>query len=140
MSLKSRPEFFEGEEAAIPAALSGETYYGPDQDWVGVVLSSFGIVYNVDGLKRLGLEPPQRWSDLTDPRYFGTLALADPNKSGSVAKMFEMMTQEAIAAKVAAGMEEEQAIREGWDVGLASHSTHCGECALLHRCLGQDSA
>ena len=117
---KSHPELFEGEEPPVPATMSGETYYGANRDWVGVVLSSFGIVYNVDGVKRLGLKPPEKWEDLTDPRYHGTLALTDPTKSGSVAKIFEMIVQEAIAEEIASGENEteKEAIVQGWDKGI----------------------
>ncbi|MGJ8724380.1 MAG: ABC transporter substrate-binding protein [Roseibacillus sp.] len=115
---ETHPELFEGEEPPIPATMSGEKYYGADRDWVGVVLSSFGIVYNVDGVRRLGLEPPVKWEDLTDPRYHGSVALADPTKSGSVAKMFEMIVQEAIAEEIAGGMSEDEAIVQGWDKGV----------------------
>lgn len=111
-------ELFEGALPAVPATMSGETYYGEGRDWVGVVLSSFGIVYNVDGVKRLGLEPPRKWEDLTDPRYHGAVALADPTKSGSVAKIFEMIVQEAIAEEIAEGVPEEEAIITGWDRGI----------------------
>lgn len=115
---EKRPELFLGEAPPIPAVNSGEKYYSPDQDWIGVCLSSFGILYNLDGLNRLGLEAPEKWEDLTDPRYFGGIALADPTKSGSVAKMFEMIIQEAIAELIDEGMEEEEAISEGWNLGL----------------------
>ena len=115
---EKQPELFAGESPPIPQRMSGETYYGPNKDWVGVCLSSFGIVYNVDAIARLGLEPPESWEDLTDPRYFRGLALADPTKSGSVAKIFEMLIQEAITDLVAQGMEEEEAVRQGWENGL----------------------
>ena len=116
---ETHPELFVGVEPPIPATMSGEKYYGADRDWVGVVLSSFGILYNIDGLNRLGLEPPEKWEDLTDPRYFGGLALADPTKSGSVAKIFEMIIQEAIADEIAAGLGEEEAILKGWEKGVS---------------------
>ena len=115
---ESHSDFFTGEKPVIPAAFSGETYYGPSKDWVGVALSSFGIIYNKDGLKRLGLSAPNRWEDLADPRYFGEIALADPTKSGSVAKMFEMIVQEAIGEELASGRAEKDALEYGWDRGL----------------------
>lgn len=115
---ETHPELFEGADAPIPAMMSGEKYYGSDRNWVGVCLSSFGIVYNVDGVKRLGLPEPKKWEDLTDPRYIGSLALADPTKSGSVAKMFEMMIQEVIAEEIAAGKSEEEALTQGWEKGV----------------------
>ncbi len=58
--------------------------YQPELRWVGVVLSSFGIVYNRDLLGMLGLPEPRTWTDLCDGRYQQAVALADPGHSGSV--------------------------------------------------------
>ncbi|MFT5904664.1 MAG: iron(III) transport system substrate-binding protein [Cryomorphaceae bacterium] len=85
-----------GGEKGIRQNFTGEDCYGQDHQWVGVCLSRFGICYNMDGLKRLGLKPPESWDDLGNPRYFGHIALADPTKSGSVAKAFEMLVQQKI--------------------------------------------
>lgn len=72
-------------EAAFPeATIGGERLYHPDGYWIGVVLSSFGIVYNRDVLDVLDLPEPVTWVDLTDPGYASWLALADPAHSGSV--------------------------------------------------------
>ena len=65
------------------------TLYDPDQHWYGVILSSFGILFNHDVYAELGLTPPQRWSDLNDSRLQGWLALADPRQSGSVATTYD---------------------------------------------------
>lgn len=119
------PEWFKPE--SIPATFSGETYYDEGRRWVGVCLSRFGICYNVDALKRLGLDPPAQWSDLADPRYYGHLALADPTKSGSVARAFEMLIQQQIqevmqTADPRPGETREQFTMrtrsEGWDRGI----------------------
>jgi len=115
------------QDDVIPASFTGETYYDAEQRWTGVCLSRFGICYNVDVLKRLGMEPPCKWEDLADPKYFGKLALADPSKSGSVARAFEMIFQQQIQKskgelKQEAGETEFEyemrARREGWDKGL----------------------
>jgi ABC-type Fe3+ transport system substrate-binding protein len=58
--------------------------YDPDQFWLGTAVSGFGIVYNRDVLRTLGVAEPKAFSDLTDPRLMGLLALADPRQSGSV--------------------------------------------------------
>ncbi len=105
-------------EAVIPEMMSGERYYSKNRDWVGVCLSSFGICYNRDGLKRRGLAEPRHWDDLGDARYFQGLALADPTKSGSVAKAFEMLLQEKIHAQLAAGLPREEALAQGWREGM----------------------
>jgi iron(III) transport system substrate-binding protein len=63
--------------------------YDPDQYWIGTALSSFGIVYNNDVLKELGLETPDSFEDLTAPKLWGWIALADPRQSGSVTTTFD---------------------------------------------------
>ncbi|MEM1354166.1 MAG: ABC transporter substrate-binding protein [Planctomycetota bacterium] len=98
-----------------------KTYLG----WTGVTLSSFGIVYNRDVLRLLkignwvgGFDPtlpadeqesalpefivvaPTTWADLTDARYLGWVALADPSHSGSITATFNAVLR-----------------REGWDEG-----------------------
>ena len=89
---ETHPEWF-GEDK-LPSGFSGETYYDAGHRWVGACVSQFGIVYNRDVLDWMGVSPPQEWSDLGDPLYFGKLALADPTKSSSVTQAFEMLVQE----------------------------------------------
>jgi len=81
-------------QAAFPEPdIAGEMLYDPDGHWWGVVLSSFGIVYNQDVLGYLGLDEPQTWDDLADPRYFGWVALGDPSHSGSVKVTYNAILQ-----------------------------------------------
>lgn len=80
--------------AAFPAPMiADKKLYDADGHWWGVVLSSFGIVYNRDVLQTLGLPEPTTWSDLADPRYTGWIALADPSHSGSVKVTYEAIVQ-----------------------------------------------
>ena len=80
-------------EIIIPERLGGETWR--TKTLFGTVLSTFGICYNPDRIKDLGLEhPPQRWVDLADPLFFRQVGVADPTKSGSIARAFEMIIQE----------------------------------------------
>ncbi|NLB66619.1 MAG: extracellular solute-binding protein [Lentisphaerae bacterium] len=82
----------EGGVELIPEGLSGEQWRAPT--WYGTTLSTFGICYNLDRMQAQGIEiPPASWGDLADPRWFGTLGLADPTKSGSIAKIFETIVQ-----------------------------------------------
>jgi iron(III) transport system substrate-binding protein len=90
---ETRPEWFSGENAPIPQTHTGERYYPEDKLWVGTCMSQFGICYNPDVLRRLKLPDPTAWEDLGDPRYRGAIALADPTKSGSVARTFELLVQ-----------------------------------------------
>ncbi len=122
---QTHPDWFK--PGVIPATFTGETYYDKDHRWVGVCLSRFGICYNVDALRRRGLQPPTRWTDLGDPKYFAGIALADPSKSGSVARAFEMLIQQQMHTSIARatphpGETPEQtharALSEGWDAGI----------------------
>jgi ABC-type Fe3+ transport system substrate-binding protein len=103
------PELFEQDGIAmIPEKVSGETWRTPSV--MGNVVSTFGIIYNVDRLGDLGITtPPAQWIDLADYRYFGQVGLADPTKSGSIAKAFEMIVhQQMHDAVVAAGFNDSQ--------------------------------
>ena len=117
--------------AAYPSPdLAGIALYDQDDDgthWYGVCLSSFGIVYNPDLYDRLGLPPPQTWSDLARPELHDLLVLADPGKSGSAAVAYVMALQRAMAdaeeAYFAAGGTAddagyEAALDEGWRRGM----------------------
>lgn len=80
---------------AIPQSTGGEPFYDREQRWVGNCLSTMGIVFNRDVLKRLGIgNEPSQWADLADPRYAGQIALSDPNKSGTVTKALEQIIQQ----------------------------------------------
>lgn len=79
-------------EELIPAGLGGETWRAPT--YYGTTLSTFGICWNRDRMRLLGItRAPDGWRDLAKPRWFGTLGLADPTKSGSIAKAFETIVQ-----------------------------------------------
>ena len=82
----------ESGEELIPSGMSGEMWRAPT--WYGTTLSTFGICYNRDRMSAQGIaSDPEHWEDLADPRWFGTLGLADPTKSGSIAKAFETIVQ-----------------------------------------------
>lgn len=114
---EAHPEWFS--DAIMPEEVSGEPFRDSEYRWVGTVLSSFGVCYNTDVLARLGMEKGlQRWDDLADPRLAGQVALADPTKSGSTTKAFEMLIQERIQRIQAKGVPEEEAVRTGWDEAM----------------------
>ncbi len=94
----------------IPESLSGETWR--TDTFFGAAVSTFGICYNEDRLRDLGIDaPPTSWTDLTDPAYFGELGVADPTKSGSITKAFEMIIHEQCHEAVrAAGFTPEQTV------------------------------
>lgn len=96
---RTHPAWFA--DAVLPAECAGETFYDPAGHWFGCCLSSFGICCNLDVLAELGVTgPPAQWADLADRRYFRRLALADPTKSGSINKAFEVLIQAEMAAEL----------------------------------------
>ncbi len=125
--LQKHPEWFVDD--VIPQRFAGEEYWDKEGRWVGCVLSAYGIIFNRDSLRRLGIErEPAQWSDLKDPRLMGEVALCDPTKSGSIAKAFENVIQQQMQRRLRAleaenptgdvKTREAQAVREGWIEGL----------------------
>ena len=101
--------------SVIPAAfpdvdLAGVPLLDPESEtapkWVGVVLSSFGIIHAPEFYEILGLPPPQSWNDLARPELNGLVALADPTRSGSAAVIYMMVLQRAMAAAEQRWLEE----------------------------------
>lgn len=90
--------FEQGGIEMIPRQLSGETWR--TATLFGVAVSTFGICYNRDRLAELGVDPPTRWDDLADPKLMKQVGVADPTKSGSIAKAFEMIIQQKIQEAV----------------------------------------
>ena len=127
---KKHPDWFG--ENGIPEKLSGEPFRDPQGRWCGACLSSSGIVFNRDVLRRIGIaDDPDSWDDLADPRYYGQIALSDPGKSGSVTKALEMLIQQQMQiaidrlkavpnSKLTPEQLETQGVAEGWNEGLRS--------------------
>ncbi|HEX2972173.1 MAG TPA: extracellular solute-binding protein [Tepidisphaeraceae bacterium] len=108
----------------------------PAPQWVGVCLSSFGIVYNPDLYRTLHLPEPRQWQDLTHERLAGLVALADPSHSASAALAYMMVLQRAMAdaeeaffaenpalktlprAELAKNANYQRAIGRGWKQGM----------------------
>jgi iron(III) transport system substrate-binding protein len=109
----------------IPAGMSGEVWRG--ETFFGTVLSTFGICFNPDRLRDLGIAtPPRGWKDLADPAYSGQVGVTDPTKSGSVAKAFEMIIQQACWETVrAAGYSPADVT--GWEARIAAAELPPGE-------------
>ncbi len=94
--------------------IGADLLYDPDLYWLGVALTSFGIVYNRDVLEQLGLPEPTTWSDLTDFRYFGWLAMTDPRQSSSVAVTYDSILN-----------------NEGWDQGWRTLRAMCANARFF---------
>jgi iron(III) transport system substrate-binding protein len=125
---KKHPDWFS--DAGIPEKLSGEPFRDPQGRWCGTCLSTSGMVFNRDVLRRIGIQgDPTSWADLADPRYYGQIALSDPGKSGSVTKALEMIIQQQMElalqrlkalpkSRLTPEQMEAQAVAEGWNEGL----------------------
>ncbi len=99
------PEYF----AQIPREFAGEVIYDPQGRYYGCCLSSFGIGVNPDRFSDSGLEQAKTWTDLAKEALFDKIAMADPTKSGSIMKCYEMILQQAMA---------ELGPAKGWEEGL----------------------
>lgn len=119
--LDRHPDWF-GENGAIPTTFTGERLVAADGTWVSVCLSEFGICHNPERWRTLGLKAPETWQDLAQPALRGQLALADPTKSGSVARAFELIVQSEMQRSLAdpalANLTESQRRAQGWQDGL----------------------
>lgn len=106
---------------AFPTQLiADKPLYDPDHHWFGVVLSSFGILFNRDVLADRGLSEPQTWDDLTDPRFFGWVGLADAAHSGTLRATYEAIVQ-----------------RYGWDRGWPALRRICANARYFASDSGQ---
>lgn len=99
---KRHKEYFK--EEILPAAFGGDHIYDRQGRYYGVCLSSFGICCNMDRLNELaGTRDklvPRRWRDLGEGVYFNTVTVADPTKSGSANKCFEIILQQEMSLAV----------------------------------------
>jgi ABC-type Fe3+ transport system substrate-binding protein len=84
------PSIFEGR---IRKELNGIPLYDPEGRWYGPILSSFGILYNREVLRRIDQPGPERWADLGDPGLAGWISAGDPRITGSVHMVYEIILQ-----------------------------------------------
>ena len=114
------PEYFQTD--VIPQEFGGDVIYDSGGRYYGVCLASFGICYNADRLAELagkGAKAPKRWSDLGKPEFFNTVVTADPTKSGSANKCYEIILQQAMhEALPKDGKVRQEDLDRGWADGL----------------------
>lgn len=70
-------------EGDLPAEVMGIPTRHPENRWHSSALSSFGLLVARQACDQRGIAAPTSWKDLTDPRFHGWLAIADPERSGS---------------------------------------------------------
>jgi iron(III) transport system substrate-binding protein len=79
--------------AAIPPKAAGQPLLDPDGYWYGTAISTFGLVYNRTLIKDKGLPEVKDWLAVADPKYFGYVGAADPSKSSTALKVYEVILQ-----------------------------------------------
>ena len=116
---RRHPEFLKPE--IMPQSFGGDEIYDKGGKFYGVCLSSFGICCNMDRIREMKQPMPARWRDLGKMEFFNTLIAADPTKSGSANKCFEVILQqemhEAVTPRNAPKPPPEQLDR-GWANGM----------------------
>ena len=114
--------------AAFPnPRLNGLPLYDLKSDppqWFGTALSSFGITYNRDVLRYLGLPDPTTWSDLRDPRYLNWIIAADPTRSTSAKQAFMAVVERAMLDAKEHGSTEDA----GWAKGMGTVRQIAANC------------
>lgn len=120
--------------------IGAERLYDPEQFWVGTALSGFGIVYNRDSFKRLGLAEPEGFDALTSPKLQGELILADPRQSGSVttaidsilnAELWNTARREGWEKELDEAFVRERKDRTPWEKSLSSERMASVEQAFV---------
>jgi len=105
LDVKKYPEFYAVlyEMSKIPKEIAGAPTYKVGKDglvhWIGAAISSFGITINKDKLKQWNVPAPIYWINMTNPIYakylpdVQMLGIADPTKSTSNTRMYEIVLQ-----------------------------------------------
>ncbi len=65
------------------AAVISDTNKDPNGVWTGVYVGALGFCSNLASLAELGVEQPDSWDDLLDPKLKGHVAMAHPASSGT---------------------------------------------------------
>jgi len=79
----SRPVDVSDIESDLPVEVMGTPTRDAQNRWHSSALSSFGLLVARQGCRQRGIAEPTSWRELADPRFYGWLAIADPERSGS---------------------------------------------------------
>ncbi|MBR4444984.1 MAG: extracellular solute-binding protein, partial [Solobacterium sp.] len=83
----------EAYKAENASHLIGDAYRDKDGYWYGIYKGILGFMVNKDELERKGLEAPQDWKDLLDPKYKGLIWLSNYNTAGTAKLVVNTMIQ-----------------------------------------------
>ncbi len=67
--------------------------HDPDGCYFSFALSSVGFMWNNEFLEKNGLPPPANWESLSDPVYYGHVAMSTPSRSGTTHLIVESILQ-----------------------------------------------
>lgn len=85
--------FLQRYDAANAVHLLAPVYKHKDNLWYGIYTGILGIMYNVDELKRLGLEAPKDFPDLLKPEYKGLIWTSNYNTAGTAKLIINTVIQ-----------------------------------------------
>lgn len=79
--------------AANASHITNAKYQDADGNWYGIYTGLLGIMVNKDELERMGLEAPQDFADLIDPKYQGLVWSSNYNTAGTAKLIVNTMIQ-----------------------------------------------
>ncbi|MBQ6368665.1 MAG: ABC transporter substrate-binding protein [Parasporobacterium sp.] len=80
-------------EAINASHLISPAYRDAEGAWYGIYKGILGFMVNADELDRMGIEAPQDWADLLDPKYEGLIWLSNYNTAGTAKLVVNTMIQ-----------------------------------------------
>ena len=92
-NIAAKKGLLEAYEAENASHLLGPAYRDADGYWYGIYKGILGFMVNTDELKRMGLDTPQDWKDLLDPKYKGLIWLSNYNTAGTAKLVINTMIQ-----------------------------------------------
>lgn len=81
------------DRAALPGRIGAQPISDPKGFYEAFEVAGYGIVTNPAALARLGLAEPRSWSDLTDPRYAGRVAMPVAAQVGFSPELYDVILQ-----------------------------------------------
>ena len=73
--------------------IAKDVYKNADGYWYGIYTGLLGFMVNTEELERLGLEAPQDFADLTDPKYQGLIWLSNYQTAGTAKLVINTVIQ-----------------------------------------------
>lgn len=81
------------DQKALPGDIGGVSISDPDDYYAAFELAGYGIAYNPDAVKALGLQPPKDWADLAASPYAGKVQMPIPGSVGFAPVLYEAILQ-----------------------------------------------